>query len=273
MTSVRAGTGPRNRPAAGTGPRNWPTAANGAVTSVAAISAALALAACGSAASTAGLATPQISSIAPSASQSATPSPTLTPTATPTPTPTASGPLAVAPGAGSLPQTNRRPRTSGPAFHALVTDLWLAVRADRPSDARPAFFPVGAYKQVKAIYDPASDWRYRLWLDFTLDVRAAHALLRPDAKAARLIRVIVPSAEVVWVGPDACYNRVGYWHVAGPRVVYRQHGQVRSFGIASLISWRGVWYVVHFGGIVRPAVGMVDSPATGPGYPGPPGGC
>jgi hypothetical protein len=155
----------------------------------------------------------------------------------------------------------------------MVTDLWLAVKADRPSDARPAFFPVNAYKQVKAIFDPASDWRNRLWLDFALDIAAAHALLRPGATKARLIRVIVPSAEVVWVGPDACYNRVGYWHVAGPRVVYRLHGQLRSFGIASLISWRGVWYVVHFGGIVRPAVGMVDAPTTGPGYPGPPGGC
>ena len=79
--------------------------------------------------------------------------------------------------------------------------------------------------------------------------------------------MIVPSAEAVWVGPGACYNKAGYWHVANPRVVYRLHGQVRSFGIASLISWRGVWYVVHFGGITRPAVGMVDAPASGPATP------
>jgi len=155
----------------------------------------------------------------------------------------------------------------------MITDLWLAVRTGLATSAQPSFFPVDAYKQVKAIYDPAADWRSRLWLDFALDVGAAHHLLGPDARAARLVRVIVPSAEAVWVGSGACYNRVGYWHVAGPRVVYRQHGQLRSFGIASLISWRGVWYVVHFGGVVRPAVGMVDSPAIGPGSPGPPGGC
>jgi len=231
--------------------------------------AALALAACGSLAPVAGPATtPRVSPITGPAGPSATP--VSTPSAAPAGSP---GPLAVAPGAGRLPQTNAEPRAYGPAFHALVTDLWLAVKTGDPSDARPAFFPVDAYKQVKAIYDPAADWRSRLWLEFTLDVRAAHDLLRPDARAARLIAVVVPSAQAAWVSPGVCYNRAGYWHVAGPRVVYRLHGQVRSFGIASLISWRGVWYVVHFGGVVRPAVGMVDSPTIGPGNPGPPGGC
>jgi hypothetical protein len=155
----------------------------------------------------------------------------------------------------------------------MATDLWLAVRTGRPSLAKPAFFPLAAYKQVKAIYDAAGDWRSRLWLDFRLDVRAAHRLLEPHPAAAKLLRVIVPSAGAAWIDPGVCYNKVGYWHVAGPRVVYRERGKVRSFGIASLISWRGVWYVVHFGGITRPAVGMVDTPASGPGYPGPQGGC
>ncbi|HVB41256.1 MAG TPA: hypothetical protein VNF47_00950 [Streptosporangiaceae bacterium] len=155
----------------------------------------------------------------------------------------------------------------------MITDLWLAVRTGKPAFGWRAFFPEGAYKQVKAIWDPGSDWRGRLWLDFAVDVKAAHGLLGPDARAARLVKVVVAAADAVWVGPGACYNRVGYWHVANSRVVYRLHGQVRSFGIASLISWRGVWYVVHFGGVVRPAVGMVDAPAAGPGYPGPQGGC
>lgn len=236
----------------------------------------LALTACARAASAPVPATPQISTAAPSASQSGTPGPTpaATPTLSPSPTPTGPpGPLPVAPGAGRLRQTTVRPKAYGRAFHAVITDLWLAVKTGKAADARSAFFPVDAYKQVKAIYDPGSDWSGRLWLDFTLDIKAAHDLLRPDAMAARLIRVIVPSAQDQWVGPGACYNNVGYWHVAGPRVVYRLHRQIRSFGIASLISWRGIWYIVHFGGIVRPAVGMVDAPTIGPGYPGPPGGC
>jgi hypothetical protein len=49
---------------------------------------------------------------------------------------------------------------------------------------------------------------------------------------------------VVWVYPGACYNKIGYWHGPGARVVYREHGTERSFGIASLISWRApdTWY-------------------------------
>ena len=71
-----------------------------------------------------------------------------------------------------------------------------------------------------------------------------------------------------------CDNKVGYWHVAGPRLVYQQHGRIRSIGIASLISWRGRWYVVHLGAVLRStAAGVVDQPANGPGTPGPPGGC
>jgi hypothetical protein len=56
--------------------------------------------------------------------------------------------------------------------------------------------------------------------------------------------------------------------------VYRAGGRERSIGIASLISWRGQWYVVHFGAVLRStAGGVVDQPASGPGVPGPPGGC
>jgi hypothetical protein len=86
--------------------------------------------------------------------------------------------------------------------------------------------------------------------------------------------VIVASDDAAWVYPGVCANSIGYWHVDGARVVYRQHGQERSFGIASLISWRGVWYVVHFGAVLRSAVtGIVDTPEIGPGIAGPAGGC
>ncbi len=224
------------------------------------------IAACGTTAGTAGQHMSPASTRV-STAPAAAPSPSATPPAR------ALRPLPVAPGQGRLAQTRARPEASGRAFRAMVSDLWLAVSTGRPSLARPAFFPLGAYTQVKAIYDAAGDWRARLWLDFRLDVRAAHRLLGAHPRAARLVRVIVPSAGAAWISPGVCYNKVGYWHVAGPRVVYRQRGQVRSFGIASLISWRGVWYVVHFGGITRPAAGMVDAPATGPGYPGPQGGC
>ena len=41
-----------------------------------------------------------------------------------------------------------------------------------------------------------------------------------------------------------------------------------------MISWRGVWYVVHLGAVLRSAaVGEVYQPAAGRGVAGPPGGC
>ena len=89
-----------------------------------------------------------------------------------------------------------------------------------------------------------------------------------------LVRIVVPASYELWVPPGACYNSIGYWHAPGARVVYRESGRERSFGIASLISWRGVWYVVHLGAVSRTVVtGIVDEPAAGPGIPGPPGGC
>jgi len=189
----------------------------------------------------------------------------------PAPHPPRPSVLPVAPGAGNLKQTTAFPRTTSTAFRNAMHDFWLAVTSGNASLALPAFFPETAYVQVKAIADPAADWRSRLWYDFTLDVKAAHALV---GQRARLIKVIVPAQYAAWVSPGACYNSVGYWHVPGARVVYQQGGETRSFGIASLISWRGDWYLVHLGAVLRSgASGEVDDPQAGPGIPGPPGGC
>jgi hypothetical protein len=175
---------------------------------------------------------------------------------------------------GRLHQTRSLPSARSRAFRAEMADLWAAIVTGQPGLARPGFFPVTAYQQVKAIFDPAADWRTRLFGDFRLDVAAAHRYLGRGARRARLVRVIVPAAHSAWIVPGVCENAVGYWHVGGARLVYRQHGQERSIGIASLISWRGRWYVVHFGAVLRAgSAGVVDSPAAGPGVPGPAGGC
>ena len=175
------------------------------------------------------------------------------------------------PSVASLPQTSARPRTDDLAFGNAVHDIWLAVTTGDADDALPAFFPEKAYVQVKAVGDPEADWQGRLWYDFTLDLAAVHQLVPPDAT---LVKVIVPAQYEQWVGVGACYNRVGYWNVPGARVVYRAGGVTRSFGIASFISWRGDWYLVHLGAEVRSgAYGIVDDPEAGEGVPGPPGGC
>ena len=200
--------------------------------------------------------------------KSAPPAASVTPRATTSAPPSA---RPVAPGAGALPQTRAFPSTRTAAFDNAMADLWLAVTTGNPRFARPGFFPLAAYKQVKAIPYPVPDWQDRLWSDFVLDVRAAHRLV---GSGAHLDRIVVPKQYAAWVYPGACHNKIGYWHVPGARVVYRAHGRERSFGIASLISWRGVWYVVHLGAVQRTVVtGIVYQPAAGPGVPGPPGGC
>lgn len=205
------------------------------------------------------------------------PGPTPSSSASIEPTPSASAwpvtlPVPVA--KAGLHQTGERPAANSPVFHAEMTDLWAAAVTGRPELGLPAFFPLVAYEQVKAIADPAEDWRDRLVAEFNLDVAAAHELIGRQARHAALLRVIVPEAQASWIDPGVCYNGVGYWHVAGARLVYRVGGRERSIGIASLISWRGRWYVVHFGAVLRTTSGgAVDQPALGPGTPGPAGGC
>jgi len=210
-----------------------------------------------------------------SASRVATPSGAVSPTVASSARPTGGPTVLPAPlPPGSLHQTRALPSTGTRVFRAEMTDLWAAVVTGRARLAAQAFFPLAAYTQVKAIYDPAADWHSRLFGDFRLDVEAAHHYLGRAAAHTRLLRVIVPSAEAAWISPGVCDNSAGYWHVGGARLVYREHGQVRSIGIASLISWRGRWYVVHFGAVLRTgATGLVDQPAAGPGVPGPAGGC
>jgi hypothetical protein len=152
----------------------------------------------------------------------------------------------------------------------VIQALWRGIRHDSPHAALYAFFPLRAYEKVKAIGDPSGDYTGRLLLDYRLDLHAAHELLGADPGAARLIRVIVPHADIHWVPPGACDNGLGYYEVPNSRLVYRVAGRVRSIGIASLISWRGNWYVVHLGAVTRPgAEGVVDDPSEGPGTPSP----
>ena len=171
---------------------------------------------------------------------------------------------------GSLQQTAALPSARTPAFHARMAALWRGIVSDSLSAARPAFFPLGAYRQVKQIVDPSSDYRLRLLGNYRLDIHAVHELLGVTSSSATLLRVEIPK-EWAWIPPGYCDNRIGYWHAPGARLVYRARGRVRSVGIFSFISWRGEWYVVHLA--VYDTPGTVDAPAVGTGAYGPPGGC
>ncbi len=155
-----------------------------------------------------------------------------------------------------------------------MSALWRAIVTGSPALARSAFFPERAYVQLKEIGDPSADFENRLWRDYALDIGAAHRLLGRGAASAVLLAVKAPAAYAHWIPPGVCYNRDGYYETPNSRLVYREHGRAHSFGIASMISWRGVWYVVHLGAILREAeVGIVESPAEGAGVSEPSATC
>jgi hypothetical protein len=167
---------------------------------------------------------------------------------------------------GALPQTDSLPSATSAQFQSEMTALWLGITRDNPADALAAFFPEGAYLQLKTIGDAAGDYQHRLVEDFTLDIEAAHALLGTDAATATLVVTSVPGQYAHWIPPGVCDNSIGYFEVANSRLVYQEAGQTRSIGIASLISWRGEWYVVHLGAILRNTDGgVVLDPEGGPG--------
>src|SRR5262249_15239844 len=134
-----------------------------ALARAAALGAGLAAARCAATAgaTAGGHATPARAATSAVAGHSATGTSAAAASPTATASPRLAGPLPVAPGQGRLRQTRVKPKAHGPQFRAMVTDLWLAVSRDRPSLARPAFFPLAAYKQVKAIYNAAGDGRRR----------------------------------------------------------------------------------------------------------------
>jgi hypothetical protein len=98
-----------------------------------------------------------------------------------------------APSPGSLPQTHAYPSSTDARFRGLMASLWTGVVQDSPAPAMAAFFPRGAYVQLKAIYSASSDWTERLVGDYGLDIAAAHMLLGADAAHAGLVGVQVPS--------------------------------------------------------------------------------
>lgn len=159
------------------------------------------------------------------------------------------------PDPGSLPQTAARPSGSDPLFAKRMRALWAAIVAGDTA-ARSSFFPLDAYFQVKEISNPAADYRNRLIALYDDDIRALHVRVGPGAT---LLGVDVPDRSATWVTPGQEYNKGSYWRVYGTRVRYRTvAGKEGSFGIFSLISWRGQWYVVHLGPINRtPGTGAI----------------
>jgi hypothetical protein len=149
----------------------------------------------------------------------------------------------------ALPQTEERPRVDSASFQQRLSLLVEAIAKDDPKRALPAFFPVVAYEQVKAVEKPARDWQYRLIRAFEKDVHEYHKALGQDAASARFAGIDVPEPSARWMKPGSEGNRLGYFRVLRSRLrVAKADGKEKSFEVTSMISWRGEWYVVHLNG-------------------------
>jgi len=185
-----------------------------------------------------------------------------------------SAPLPAGAATKPLPQTTTKPSFGAP-LTLVMRQLFRAIEKDSPVLATPLFFPEAAYLKMKTglIANPAGDYLGRLVAFYDLDLRAYHQRLIGQ-HATTFVRVVADPRLVAWIAPGACENRIGYWHEPGVRLVVERDHRVVSAAVASLISWRGVWYVVHLGPNPRPRnVGTVAGFALGSGTPGPGGGC
>lgn len=147
---------------------------------------------------------------------------------------------------GALGQTTDRPTGTDPAFQSRMATLWTAIASGQVAQGLPAFFPLAAYRQVKAVADPGADWQHRLVAEYFADISRVHASLGAGAATARLVSVTVPDAAATWVRPGSEVNKVAYWRVYDSTISYVANGVPGSVIVISLISWRGQWYVVHF---------------------------
>jgi hypothetical protein len=148
-----------------------------------------------------------------------------------------------------LPQTDDRPSADSKSLRLRLELLVEAIATDDPERAVPAFFPVEAYKQVKAIAKPERDWEHRLIRAFKRDVHEYHKRLGKHAEGLKLARIEIPEAKVKFMKPHSEGNLLGYFRVLRSQlVVTKADGSDRKFEVTSMISWRGEWYVVHLHG-------------------------
>jgi hypothetical protein len=180
--------------------------------------------------------------------------------------------LVAAPLAAAAPTNSAQPSLGRP-LATLARALFSDMQRGDLTHARSLFFPEAAYVQLKADLEPARDFQYRILGNFTVDFAAYHALLTGRGPTT-FLRVLANPYDERWIAPRTCYNALGYWYEPNIRLVYKQRGVVKSFAVHSLISWHGIFYVIHLGPDTTPHhVGSVALPRLGPGVAGPGGGC
>jgi hypothetical protein len=147
---------------------------------------------------------------------------------------------------GDQPQTETEPLATSPLFLARMKLLFEAIRDKAPEKAEAAaFFPLGAYRQVKGVKNPERDYRLRLLANYTRDVLAAHRHVPKEAEFAG----VTLGAKPRWMKPGEEGNKLGYFRVLGSSLDYEHpKGTRHKIPVTSFISWRGEWFLVHLTG-------------------------
>jgi hypothetical protein len=148
-----------------------------------------------------------------------------------------------------LPQTEELPSADSASLRERMALLVRAIEEDRSELATPAFFPVVAYEQVKAIANPARDHRYRLMSAFQRNIHEFHGKTRNFPRPLRFVAIEPPSTAARWMKPGTEGNKLGYHRMLRSRLRFADAtGAEHHLTVTSMISWRGEWYVVHLDG-------------------------
>ncbi len=148
-----------------------------------------------------------------------------------------------------MPQTEDKPSIASTAFRARIELVARAILSGNPAPAHAAFFPLVAYRQVKAIKDPDRDYERRLLAAFDRDVAEYHRALGKNAASLTFEGVDVPEPRVEWIKKGREGNKIGYYRVLRSKLRFSAADQKeRALELTSMISWRGEWYVVHLSG-------------------------
>ena len=147
------------------------------------------------------------------------------------------------------PQTDELPSAEDPNFVGRVHQLCSAIIEGRPELAHKAFFPMTAYRQVKAVADPDRDFKIRLLSHFDRDIAEYHRRISNRHPPVRCSGLRLPKGQARWMKPGSEYNRIGYYRVLRSQLdLTDADGNTTTLEVTSLISWRGQWYVVHLHG-------------------------
>lgn len=171
------------------------------------------------------------------------------PSASATPAVDAGNPTLRADDGTLLPQSDEKPATASPSFKRRMRALARAILSGEISQARQSFFPLTAYAQVKGVQHPERDYHNRLLAHFERDLKKYHRDLGDQAVQATFLGATVPMTRAEWMKRGSEGNRLGYYRVRHSKLRLKlMNGEERVFDLASLISWRGEWYVVHLAG-------------------------